>query len=368
MPVDLRHLARTIAPEGTRLRGWLRGADARAARLRHSLALRAPSTIRPRPRNLTVAITARCNYRCEGCRYGRDFMPGEQLSLDVVRGLLEDAAGAGTDSVRFYGGEPLLHRDLPAMIAYARELGLDPYVTTNASLLERRIDELVDAGLRFLTIGFYGVEDFYDAYAARGGAFARMERGVAAVRERHGDRVGMRLNWLLMRPTCNPRALEDVLAFARRYETPIQVDLVHYSLPYFSEGEQGRLQFTPEDRPAIQEIVDRLLEVRARDPGLIEHSEVGLRSIPDWLLQGSDMRVPCDKYDMLWVGADGTVQLCYVTFVLGNLHENRLRDMLFGQEHLRAARCALRVDCPNCHCGYDSRTRKHGPTRQRYTT
>ena len=41
-----------------------------AARLRHRVATIAPAVIRPRPRKLTIAITAQCNLRCVGCRYG----------------------------------------------------------------------------------------------------------------------------------------------------------------------------------------------------------------------------------------------------------------------------------------------------------
>lgn len=44
------------------------------------------------------------------------------------------------------------------------------------------------------------------------------------------------------------------------------------------------------------------------------------RSITDWLLKGPEMRVPCDAYCMVWVGADGSVKLCCVTFLLGSLH------------------------------------------------
>src|SRR6185295_16184779 len=110
------------------------------------------------------------------CRYGRDFMPGHQLALPMVRDLLDDAAEAGLWSVRLYGGEPLLHPDLPAMVAHARARGLQVYVTTNGLLLDRRIDELVDAGLRQLTIGFYGTGARYDAYVQRRDRFQQLER------------------------------------------------------------------------------------------------------------------------------------------------------------------------------------------------
>ena len=58
--------------------------------------------------------------------------------------------------------------------------------------------------------------------------------------------------------------------------------------------------------------------------------------------------------------------MCYVTFKLGNLHEKRLKDILFTPTHRQAARDAFALNCPNCHCGYETRTLAHRPTRSRY--
>ena len=93
---------------------------------------------------------------------------------------------------------------------------------------------------------------------------------------------------------------------------------------------------------------------------------MSLRSIPDWLFEGPDMRIPCDVYKMLWVGADGSVKLCYVTFDLGNLHDRRLSEILNTRAHQCAARDAFQLQCPNCHCERDSRIRKDFTSRQRY--
>jgi cyclic pyranopterin phosphate synthase len=69
---------------------------------------------------------------------------------------------------------------------------------------------------------------------------------------------------------------------------------------------------------------------------------------------------------MIWVGADGTVQMCYVTFPLGNLHERRLGEMLFTRAHRCAARDAFRLNCPNCHCSSNERIMRHAPSVQKY--
>lgn len=294
-------------------------------------------------------------------------MPGRQLSLSMVRDLLDDARSLGVHSVRFYGGEPLLHPDLAEMVAHAVRLDILPWVTTNGILLADTIDSLYAAGLRRVRIGFYGVGAKYDDYVQRRDRFRRLEEGVAAVRRRYGSRVYIGINWLLMRPSCNLEDLRAAWEFAERYSTPIQVDLVHYSLPYFSEGPDRALQFRSEDRSAVDRLVDELLRLKARRPELITQSVAGLRSIPDWLMLGPAMRVPCDFRETLWIGADGTVQLCYVTFRLGNLHEGRLRSMLFGAAHNQAARDSFGLNCPNCHCNYDRRVQKYATANGRYS-
>ena len=333
----------------------------------HSIGSRVPGWIRADTVNLTVALTARCNQRCAGCLYERGFMAGQQLPPKVLDDLVDDAAELGVRSLRLYGGEPLLHPYLPQVIHRAVGKGLATYVTTNGVLLEEKIDELFDAGLRHLTFGYYGTGADYDEYTQRPGSFARLERGVQVVRERYGAAVSMRMNWLLMKPSCAKDKLAAAVAFANRYDTPMQVDLVHYSLPYFTEGPGKGLQFREGDRDKINVVVEELLRLKRASPERIENSEIGLRSIPDWLLKGADMKVPCDKYRMVWVGADGTVQLCYVTFRLGQLGSGRLRDILYGDEHHSAAGRAFRLDCPNCHCGFDDRTRKCLASRRKYS-
>jgi cyclic pyranopterin phosphate synthase len=154
---------------------------------------------------------------------------------------------------------------------------------------------------------------------------------------------------------------------AQRYQAPITVNLIHYSLPYFTEGPDRELAFRLEDRPRLDAIVAELLRLKRERPELLTNTEIGLRAIPDWLLQGPAMRVPCERYRLIWIGANGVVQLCYVTFVLGNLHEHRLRDLLFTEAHAAAARDAFALSCPNCHCSFDTRTRLHAPSRRIYS-
>ncbi len=350
---------RTMARRDERVKRALRSVESQLGLAQHTLAQVLPQIIRPSPRKLTIAVTAYCNLRCNGCRYGRDFMPGQQLSLSMVRTLLDDGKAAGVETVRLYGGEPLLHPDLAAMVRHAIDIGLSPYITTNGLLLRQKIKALYEAGLRNITIGFYGVGDDYDAYVQRDKRYRLVEQSIAAVRDRYGSSVSIQLNYLLMRPSCNLAWLDNAWSLAKRHDLEFQTDLIHYSLPYFTDGPNHELQFTEADRPAIICWVEELARLKIANPQRIRESLISIYSIPDWLLKGPQMGVPCDAHKLIWVGADGTVQLCYASFRLGNLHERRLREMLFGAEHRQAARDAFLLNCAHCHCERESRILKH---------
>jgi MoaA/NifB/PqqE/SkfB family radical SAM enzyme len=363
----LVQLMRPVLKDRPHLKQRLVQLDGAMTRLQYSAARHFPSAVRPQPRVLTVAITARCNLRCIGCRYERDFMLGQQLPVGIVLDLLQDAKEAGFERVRLYGGEPLLHKDLAQMVQTASELGLHPYVTTNGLLLREKIGELYNAGLRSLTIGYYGATNTYDHYVQRQGSFERLERSIAAVRDRYGTQIVMQINFLLSRPSANLRDLESAWRFALRYNLRFQVDLVHYSLPYFSEGIDKELQFTSWDRAALEDLTAALAEMKTARPDLYPESIQSIYSIADWAIKGPEMRVPCTASRLIWVGADGTVQLCYVTFKLGNLHQRRLRDMLFTDAHCQASRDAFALNCPNCHCERDDRIQADSNSNRLFT-
>ncbi len=199
------------------VKGRLASLDVALTKEKHELAQHFPSLIRPQIRLMHIAITAACNLRCIGCRYGRDFMPGKSLPMSIIKPLLEDASEAGVRTVRLYGGEPLLHKDLPEIIRIAKGLQLNPYVTTNAILLGEKIDVLFEAGLRTATVGFYGDGASYDDYVQRSGSFERLDRSIGKVRHRYGNEVKLQINFLLCRPSCTRDAVRSALEFAERY-------------------------------------------------------------------------------------------------------------------------------------------------------
>ncbi|MFC3581895.1 radical SAM protein [Sphingomonas hylomeconis] len=359
-----RSLARAIPASAPALKAGYRASE----RMLSTLGGNWPSLIRARTEKITIAITAHCNLRCKGCKYGRDFMPGAQLPLETVRLLLEDAAAAKVPAVRLYGGEPLLHPDVVEMVKISNDLGVGCYMTTNALILDKKIVALHAAGLRKVTIGYYGQDGAFDDYVQRPGRYARLLESLENTRALFGpDELDIQMNFLLSRRSANLPAVNEMVDFANRFQASIHIDIVHYSLPYFDEGEDRELQFREEDRPAVDLVINHLLQLKIANPKLFTESATAIAAFADWALKQEAMRIPCDARKLLWVGADGSVMLCYVTFPLGNLHETRLSEILYTQAHHQAARDAFQLDCPNCHCEAASRVEKHAPSFRKYS-
>ena len=120
-------------------------------------------------RDLRISVTDRCNFRCTYCMpkevFGRDFafVPREELlTFEEITRLAKTFAGLGVTKLRITGGEPLLRRDLPELIAMLHALdGIeDLALTTNGSLLDRNYAEaLAAAGLNRITISLDSLDD-----------------------------------------------------------------------------------------------------------------------------------------------------------------------------------------------------------------
>jgi cyclic pyranopterin phosphate synthase len=103
--------------------------------------------------DLRISLTDRCNLRCAYCMpaEGLDWLPSQARLTDdeVVRLAQIGVQQLGITEIRFTGGEPLLRRGLPGIVARTAELRPRPEIslTTNAIGLARLAGPLRAAGL-----------------------------------------------------------------------------------------------------------------------------------------------------------------------------------------------------------------------------
>ncbi|MFT4266736.1 MAG: GTP 3',8-cyclase MoaA [Xenophilus sp.] len=122
--------------------------------------------------DLRISVTDRCNFRCSYCMpkevFDKDYryLPHDALlSFEEIARLAAVFARRGVRKLRLTGGEPLLRRNIEALVAQLAALRtpdgapLDIALTTNGALLARKARALAAAGLRRVTVSLDALDD-----------------------------------------------------------------------------------------------------------------------------------------------------------------------------------------------------------------
>ena len=202
--------------------------------------------------SLRVSVTDRCNLRCQYCMPETDYvwLPRESLLTFEETGTLVDAfTDLGVDRVRITGGEPLLRRDLPLLIAdlASRPRIRDLALTTNGILLEEQADALRTAGLHRITVSLDTLDAGRFERLTRVDRLAAVLRGIDAA-ARAGF-AGLKLDTVVMRGV-NDSELEALLEYARRIGAELRF------IEYMDVG--GATHWSPDAVVSRQEILQRL--------------------------------------------------------------------------------------------------------------
>ena len=107
--------------------------------------------------NLRISVTDRCNFRCTYCMPADnvEFMDRSNLlSFEEIQRVAQIVSRMGINRLRLTGGEPLMRKNLPALIKMLNEVdGIDDIaMTTNAYFLKDQAQGLKNAGLKRLNV------------------------------------------------------------------------------------------------------------------------------------------------------------------------------------------------------------------------
>jgi GTP 3',8-cyclase len=216
--------------------------------------------------DVRVSVTDRCNFRCQYC------MPAEGLPwlerdgvlrFEEIERLVALLAQMGVSAVRLTGGEPLVRRGFPDLVArLARTPGVeDLAITTNGYLLERDAEALVAAGARRFNVSIDSLQRDRFFEMTRRDALPQVLRGLDALAAQPG--VGtIKVNAVAMRGFTE----DEVIPFARfAREHPFEVRFIEF-MPLDADR-----TWSPESvlsgeeiRAAISEVWP--LEPEAREP------------------------------------------------------------------------------------------------------
>ena len=171
--------------------------------------------------DLRISVIDRCNFRCPYCMpeeaYPADhafLRARDRLDFDEIERIARVFVSLGVKKLRLTGGEPLLRRDLPGLVAElaAIEGVEDLALTTNGALLPKLAQPLRDAGLQRITLSMDSVDPaIFRRMSGGRGEVADVEAAIAAA-----ERAGfgpLKINCVVMRGVNDDGVLDLVTRF-----------------------------------------------------------------------------------------------------------------------------------------------------------
>ncbi len=251
---------------------------------------------RKSPFQMTLSLTNRCNFRCEYCD-----IPGqhrEELTLDEWRRAIDAFRDGGMGRVSLIGGEPLIHRDVGAIIDHLKARGIHTAMNTNGWLVPDMLDDVAKLDLVCLTLD--GPPEVHDTQR-RKGSYDRVLRALDALASRRVPAVTM----TVLTPS-GADNVEHVLDVARAYGHQAFFQLEHDKHCDVDAPIAPRLS---DER--IRRLAQHLLDLK--DRGLpVGNSRQILERQRDHRYLGSCQDCYAGQY-YGYVLSDGTVAPCLLT-------------------------------------------------------
>ena len=297
-------------------------------------------------RNLRLSVTDRCNLRCQYCMPEADYLwlPREDiLQFEEVDRLVDQFLALGVDKVRLTGGEPLLRRDLPALVERlsAKAAVRDLAMTTNAVLLAQAAGDLKAAGLHRLSISLDTLQRDRFVKLARFDELPRVLAGIDAAADVF---PGFKIDSVMIRGV-NDDELIPLMEFARARGAEIRF------IEYMDVG--GATTWSGDQVVSRREMLDTLAAHYGPIAPLHEDSSAPADRfrLPDNTVFGiiASTTAPfCASCDRSRLTADGVWYLCLYAArgvdlrgpLRGGATDEALRDLITSVWHARTDRGA----------------------------
>ncbi len=260
-------------------------------------------------RSLRLSVTDRCNLRCHYCMPEDEYvwLPREDvLSFEETVQLTDLFGQMGVDRVRLTGGEPLLRRDLPSLVAQlaAKPWLVDLALTTNGVLLADAAADLKAAGLHRVTVSLDTMRPERFNALTRRDALPQVLAGIDAAR-----RVGfsdLKIDSVITQGD-NDDEVGDLLEYGRSVGAEVRF------IEYMDVG--GATHWRPDAVFSRAQMLERLASIYGPIESLPSPASAPADrfQLPDGLAFGiiaSTTQPFCRTCDRARLTADGVLLLC----------------------------------------------------------
>ena len=131
---------------------------------------------------LFLYLTDNCNLSCSHCWISPSYSKNKQagISVDRLKKAISEAKALGLATVKLTGGEPLLYKELSALLTFLANEKLTVYIETNGTLIDQAVLETFkDCRVQQISVSLDAAsEQIHDDIRGIKGGFADAVRGL----------------------------------------------------------------------------------------------------------------------------------------------------------------------------------------------
>lgn len=306
------------------------------------------------PLIVNFAVTRKCNLRCKHCYSNASGSPHQnELTTTEAKRVITEIALAGVRLLIFDGGEPLMRDDLYELISHANDVGLQPILGTNATLLSiEAVGRMKKAGIKAVAVSLHDADaKSHDDFCGIEGSWERAIKGAQNIT---AAGIPLQINTCIHK--YNLAQFDDIVSMARELRaTAIEV---FRFIPAGRGKEYPDLVLTTEEQ---EYLISQIIQHQLNDQNMIYRC-VG---IPQFWVEvektitnketmrkfirsccGAALRYCCVFYE-------GTVYPCMLLQKeAGNIREKSFQEIWHDSEVFRKMRDRDKLEGKCHHCTY----------------
>jgi MoaA/NifB/PqqE/SkfB family radical SAM enzyme len=284
------------------------------------------------PMNCSIALSWSCNARCIMCDYPKRADPKNDLTKEEIKRIIDDLVAIHTTGMTFFGGEPLLNKNIFELIRYANERGLVTHIPTNGILLSDRVitKKLIESGIDTIVVSIDSTTPKGYREVRRVNSFKKVVKGIKNVLElrkglKHPPTVTMAV-------TISEKNIDEVpklIKFARG----LKVDTMQI-FPA-QPVETVKNEFNEKMNDKLKKIFKLLIKEK-KTSNFIDDSMEYLNYAMD-KLNGKDVKIKCfAPYIELHIDCFGNVYMCSsfmgLNQPIGNIRHSSVKDFWYSKK------------------------------------
>lgn len=294
--------------------------------------------------NLQFELSSRCNERCIHCYIPNEKKNhGEDMSSSKVRELIDEYVDMGGIHVTFSGGEAFLHKELLDLVKYCRERDLKVSILSNLiAVTDKQIEVLKELNISLIQVSLYSMDPKkHDFVTTVKGSLEKTKR---VIEKLVAADIPVQISCPIMK--ANQDGYEEVLEYAKSLKIKAECDYIMMAQSDLNTENLANRLSLEETEKLLRTIIEKDTNYR----------EITLQQLPvsdriEFDLENYLKEPVCGVgYDNCCIAANGDVYPCsgWGGYVLGNVHEQSLRDIWLNSKKAKELRSITKASFPQC--------------------